>query len=558
VISEDFYVVNAAPFRERLHSYLAVGKGQNSIILLLLVFFFVFNVLSAQGKARIYDERKHYQYGENVLNGDSTRFDDSKMPFSAWNAFPAKIAEIIPFLEGLYLSRLITARMMTTLFSLLMAYMVFYWSRKLYGFLPGLISLGLYIFDPNIIAHSQLVTTDVYAAGMVLFSTYWLWKFANSRKWQHGLFLAITLGLAQLAKYTAFSLYPLFAVALLVHDWPRLREAYQRSNWQKLRSVLLQYAKYVLITVLVSIVVINIGFLFNRTFTPLRDYALRSDVFDAIQSKVSFVVPVPYPYLQGLDWIIERERNNAGFGPVYLLGEVRVNQGFPGYYFVVFLLKVPLATQIILLLALVVYFLDKSRRKNFLNDEWFLLWPIFFYVIYFNFFYRAQIGIRFFLVVFPLLYVFAGGLFKNWNGFDWRKKAATLALGLYLILSVLSYYPHYLSYFNEIVWDRKMAYKYLADSNLDWGQDEFIVQDYLAEHQNVRRPPKRPRLLNETTQYYIQVNQLVGVTEDPNSFRWLRENFKPVAAIAPSCLLFEITPEQMQSLCERTTYCDRK
>jgi hypothetical protein len=551
-------VVNVIPFRERLNSYLAVRKGQNSIVLLLLVFFFVFSVLSVQGTARTYDERKHYQYGVNVLNGDSTRFDDSKMPFSAWNALPAKIAELIPFLNGLNLSRLITARLMTTLFSLLVAYMIFYWSRQLYGFVPGLISLGLYILDPNIIAHSQLVTTDIYAAGMVLFSTYWLWKFANTRQWLDGLFLAFTLGLAQLAKYTAFSLYPLFAVALLVHDLPHLREAYQGSDWQKLRSVLLQYAKYVSVAVLVSIVVLNLGFLFNRTFTPLRDYSLRSDVFDAIQSKVSFVVPVPYPYLQGLDWIIERERNNAGFGPVYLLGEARVNEGFPGYYFVGFLLKVPLATQIILLLALVVYFWDESRRKNFLNNEWFLLWPIFFYAIYFNFFYRAQIGIRFFLVIFPLLYVFAGGLFKNWNRFDWRKKAATFALGSCLILSVLSYYPHYLSYFNEIVWDRKMAYQYLADSNLDWGQDEFIVQDYLANHPNVRRPPKRPSLLNETTQYYIQVNQLVGVTEDPNAFKWLRENFKPIDAIAPSCLLFEITPEQMQNLCRSTTYCNRK
>jgi hypothetical protein len=103
-----------------------------------------------------------------------------------------------------------------------------------------------------------------------------------------------------------------------------------------------------------------------------------------------------------------------------------------------------------------------------------------------------------------------------------------------------------------------MAYKYLADSNLDWGQDEFIVQDYLVEHPNVRRPPKKPRLLSETTRYYLQVNQLVGVTEDPNAYRWLRENFEPIDAIAPSCLLFEITPEQMQELCKSTTYCDQK
>jgi hypothetical protein len=300
---------------------------------------------------------------------------------------------------------------------------------------------------------------------------------------------------------------------------------------------------------------INIGFLFNRTFIPFHDYAFRSELFTSIQSRISFVVPVPYPYLEGLDWIIQRERSSSGFGPNYLLGETRVREGFPGYYFLAFLLKVPITTQIILLAAFSVYLLDADRRKNFLKNEWFLLWPIFFYAIYFNFFYRAQIGIRYFLIVFPLLYVFAGGSFKHWSGFDWRRKAAALALGSYLVLSVVSYFPHYLSYFNEIVWDRKMAYKYLADSNLDWGQDEFIVEDYLAEHPEVRKAPKTPRLLSETTRYYVQVNQLVGVTEHPDAYRWLRENFEPVDLVAPSCLLFEITPEQMQDLCNHTTYC---
>jgi hypothetical protein len=543
-------------WRERRDLSLGTRKVQNSIALLLLALFFLFSALSVRGKAETYDEPKHYRYGSNILNGDSTRFDDSKMPFSAWNALPARIAEIAPFLDRLYLSRLITARLMTTLFSLLVAYVVFLWSRELYGFVPALISLGLYLFDPNIIAHSQLITTDLYAAGMVLFSCYWLWKFANARTWRNGLILAVTLGLAQLAKYTAISLYPLFAVALLVHDWPRLREIFKSRKWPERNAALWQYVKYALVVIFVSILIINVGFLLNRTFTPLRDYAFRSELFNTLQAKVSFVVPVPYPYLEGLDWIVQRERSHSGFGPVYLLGETRFNAGFPGYYFVAFLLKVPIATQIILFLAFIVYFLDASRRKDVLKNEWFLLWPILFYIIYFNFFYRAQIGIRFFLVVFPLLYVFAGGLFKNRAGFDWRKKAAAFGLGIYLGLSVLSSYPDYLSYFNEIVWDRKMAYQYLADSNLDWGQDDFIVRDYLAEHPEVRKAPQRPRLLSETTRYYLQANELVGVTAHPDAYRWLRENFKPVEAIAPSCLLFEITPQQMQDFCKTTNYCE--
>lgn len=544
--------------KQSLRSHLSTRRGQNSIAVLVLMLFFAFSAMSVQDKDKTYDEPRHWLYGRNILKGDSARFDDSKMPFSAWNALPSRIVEIAPLPDGFlksYLPKLITARLMTTLFSMMVGFLVFTWSRRLYGFVPALVSVGLYVLDPNIIAHSQLVTTDIYAAGVVLFSAYWLWKFMNTRTWLNGILLAFALGVAQLAKYTAISLYPLFAVALLVHDWPALRSDYQANGLRAVKSIILQYTKYLVIAAVLGIAIINMGFLFNRTFTHLRDYSFRSDLFQSVQSRVSFVVPTPYPYLEGLDWIIQRENDNEGFGRIYLLGETRFGQGFSGYYFVVFLLKVPIATQIILFLALIVYLSDRSRRAKLLENEWLLLWLIFFYMIYFNFFYRAQIGIRHILVIFPLFYVFAGSLFKNWRRFTWQKSAAGLALGAYLLISVLSYYPFYISYFNEIVWDRKMAYKYLADSNLDWGQDAFILKRYQAQHKDVRKAPEKPAPIEKTTRYYLYANQLVGITRDPDTYRWLRENFEPIDRIAPSYLLFEITPGQMENLCETTTYC---
>jgi len=545
--------------RERLNSYLKSRKGQNFVALLFILFFLFFNAMSVQGKDWTYDEPRHYRYGVNILNGDSTRFDDSKMPVSAWNALPARVADFLPAgLLKTYLKKLITARLMTTLFSMAVAFMVFHWSRELYGWVPALFSLGLYILDPNIIAHSQLVTTDIYVTGMVLLSSYWLWKFANSRRWQDGLWFAVMLGLAQLTKYTAFSLYGLFAIALLVYDWPSLKKGFETGRWQEIRHSIWQYAKYTIVVVAISIVIINAGFLFNRTFMSFGDYSFRSDLFKSVQSKISFVVPVPYPFLEGLDWIIQKEKTNTGFGYIYLLGETRFGQGFPGYYIIASLLKVPIAIQVILLAAVAVYLVDGERRGRFFRNEWFLLWLVLFYTIYFNFFYRAQIGIRFYLIVFPLLYVFAGVLFMKRYSITWRQKGALVVLGLYLISSVISYYPNYISYFNEIVWDRKMAYKYLADSNLDWGQDAFILKGYRAEHPGVHKAPETPVLLTETTRYYLDVNQLVGVTRDPETYKWLRDNFEPVDMIAPSYLLFEITPKNMRDLCRRTTYCDQE
>jgi hypothetical protein len=263
-------------------------------------------------------------------------------------------------------------------------------------------------------------------------------------------------------------------------------------------------------------------------------------------------VPTPYPFVEGLDWITFKERTGAGFGRIYLLGEV-YDGGISGYYIIASLLKVPIATQIILWIALVAYF--AKQHKSFWEDEWFLLWLVLFYTIYFNFLYNAQIGIRYYLVVFPLLYVFAGRLFKEWQKISRTQKGLSFALALYLVVSVLSYYPNYLAYFNEIVWDRKMAYKYLADSNLAWGQDYYALKVYRAEHRDVGKAPEIPYPLPRTRTYFAPVNQLVGVSYDPATYQWLRENFEPVGMIAPSYLLFEITPGQMQALCDTTDYC---
>ena len=135
---------------------------------------------------------------------------------------------------------------------------------------------------------------------------------------------------------------------------------------------------------------------------------------------------------------------------------------------------------------------------------------------------------------------------------------AAVTLGIYLAASVFSYFPSYLAYFNEIVWDRKTAYKYLADSNLDWGQDGLKLKQYLAEHPKVIEAPVKPALLKETASYYLEINLFLGITTEPGTFEWLRENFEPIDTIASSYLLFEITPDQMRDLCERTTYCSQE
>ncbi len=150
---------------------------------MFLAVYFLITLSSSRHLTLTYDETDHYRYGVQILEGNSDRFDDSKMPFSAINALLGKLGVLFPTGESDNPPAEIQAgRVATQLFAVLVALLVYTRSRKLYGPVPALFSLLLFIFEPNIIAHAQLITTDIYAAGMILFSIFTLWRFQPAKK----------------------------------------------------------------------------------------------------------------------------------------------------------------------------------------------------------------------------------------------------------------------------------------------------------------------------------------------------------------------------------------
>lgn len=523
--------------------------SQNTVLLLFLIIFALISIASSSNVSLTLDEYLHYQYGMNILNGNSTRFDDSKMPISALNALPGRLASFLP--EGLLktvLARFAVARLVTIISSMFVAWLVFAWARSMYGFIPAMFSLLLYIFDPNIIAHSQLVTTDLYILGIICLTFYRLWLFANQRTLKNGLLFLLALGISQIVKYTAIALFPLCLLAMLLHDLPIFF-----STAENLNLFSKKYAVYILSAIAATLLIINVGFLFNRTFTRLGDYKFRSAPFIALQ-KVSALqkipAPVPYPYLEGLDWMLNTEQTGNRYGNLYLLGQIR-KQGFPGYYFVAALFKVPLASQLIMAAAFIVYFSSTEKRRNFLHNEVFFFVPIAFFTIYFNFFFKTQIGIRYYLVMFPMLYIFAGSLFAGWERLSTARKTLGIMLASYLVVSVLACFPYYIPYFNELVWDKTQTYKYLSDSNLDWGQGQIYLEQYLSDHSNAIYAPTYLK----TGTLIVGGSDLVGILEDPARYEWLRSNFEPEDTIANCYFVYEISEQEIDNLCASAGYC---
>ncbi len=85
-------------------------------------------------------------------------------------------------------------------------------------------------------------------------------------------------------------------------------------------------------------------------------------------------------------------------------------------------------------------------------------------------------------------------------------------------------------------------YKYLADSNVDWGQNNYYLEDYIkqAGDTEITVNPDTPAC----GKIIVSVNRLVGIFGNPLKFKWLRENYEPVHHIAYSNLLYQIPCEE--------------
>jgi hypothetical protein len=486
------------------------------------------------------DEPIHYRYGTRILTSDAGRFDDSVMPISALNAFPAWLGERLPDSRASRVLRHFqVARLPTLLAAVGLGCVVYAWSKRLYGAAGGLLSLSLYAVDPNLLAHSRLITQDLFLAASIVLFLYLTWRFLRRRTLGRALAAALALGVAQTTKYTGVALFPLLGLMVAVYDLPRLIPSVRRRRWGLLGRYLGRTLLLAMLFLFVAAGVINLAFLREYTFRPLQEYEFRSDFFQTIQrggeGMAWLRVPVPYPYVQGLDRVIDKERTGQGHGKIYLLGELRHPEGFPGYFLIAYVLKTPIAMQAIFVISLALLVRGWSWARVFRNEQ-VLVVPWLAFLVYFNFFYQAQLGLRFVLMTFPLMHVLSGRLGQAAQGWS-RLKRGILGVGLASIaLSTVSYYPDYLAYFNEIVWDRRTAYRYLADSNLDWGQSETYLRDFLASHPQAIVDPTELT----TGEVIVRVNSLVGITEDPQRYAHLREDCFPDATIGHAYLLYRL------------------
>lgn len=389
-------------------------------------------------------------------------------------------------------------------FSLLGGIISFLWARDLYGKTAGVLACALWCFSPNILAHASLITTDAHATSLSIAASYAFWKWLKNPIWGQALLAGIVLGVAELAKTTLLILFPL---------WPLLWILYRSLEWPRINAkACLREGGMLLAQIVVALGVLNLGYGCQDSFRELKDYHFVSRLFSGQVTPADITVtnapssnlpkpdnrfvdswlgkipmPFPSPYIAGID--IQQRDFEIYDLPSYLHGEFR-DTGWWYYYIYALAIKVPLATWLILCMAVVLTITMRwscSGVSISWQDEIVLLAPAVGILVLVS----SQTGfnhhMRYVLPVLPFIFVWiskVGCVFEVGH----RKLAAIVVIAAtWLIGSSLYVYPHSLSYFNELAGGPKHGYEHLLGSNIDWGQDLKYLKWWLQ-----RRPDAKP------------------------------------------------------------------
>ncbi len=105
----------------------------------------------------------------------------------------------------------ILARTRTTAanLTLLTALVVFFGTREMFGTGVAFIALALLTFDPNLLAHGALITTDVGLACFMFLSVYLFYRFVKSPSALRLIVAGIAVGLVLAVKHTGLLVLPI-------------------------------------------------------------------------------------------------------------------------------------------------------------------------------------------------------------------------------------------------------------------------------------------------------------------------------------------------------------
>lgn len=541
-----------------------VTKAPLVIVALAVLVFLAQGEAFIQANSQTYDEAMHLAAGYSILHTGDFRLGAETPPLvKLLAALAVQVRYRLPFSPGplawarsdewqigvdfLYGTPsppdevLATARRANLSLGAVLVALIGWWSYRRWGAWAGAAAATLAALEPNLVAHASLVSTDV---GVALFSfgtMYLLWEYV--RHPSHGLLTATgtCLGLALATKFSALLLVIIVGVAFVLYllgggSIPFLGRA---GSGERLRDRA-----------------------FEATAPALRIF------FWAAATLVCAYLVYGFP-AWGRGLRIHWEHQKVGHASFFL--GTYSSTGWWAYFPVAFLIKTPVGTLILVGTSLVLWRWGERLGRT---EAIFLLMPAVLFLVA-GCASRVQIGLRHILPVYPFLLVLAGRLVTVRRVAGWSGRwLAPFVVGVPLALagtSALRMAPHQLAYFNELVGGPAAGFRYLSDSNLDWGQDLKGLRIWLEKEDvprlhlsyfgtappdaygiqyqwlpgvgQFRSPPPAPAAKGGRELLAVSVVNLQGIyLPDRDLYRWLWQR-TPLARIGDSIYVYDITDD---------------
>jgi Dolichyl-phosphate-mannose-protein mannosyltransferase len=443
-------------------------------------------------------------------------------------------------------------RLLCLPFTIWGAWMCYTWGRELYCPRSGFVACALWSFNPIVLGWGSTFTPDAAAASFGLWATNSFWKWLKLATYRQAISAGVVLGLCQLTKMTWIVLYPLWPAAWLV--WQLQSPGNQGGKWRTVYQLLLLLS--------VAIYVVNVGYGFEAVGRRLGDFEFVSKsltgqpqsgwIGNRFRNTVLAQFPVPFPanYVLGID--LQKVDFEKGMES-YLWG-VWSDRGWWYYYPVAACLKLPTG---LILLGCMAVIRRPAYGRHFAAGEWLLFVPAM--VVFVLICSQTGFGryVRYLLPSLPAMLIFVSQLWSV--SVNWRFAAIRNMLLAWAIFHPLLYYPHHISYFNELAGGPTHGYRYLLDANVDWGQDLIRLKHWHQTHPAARPlycihtgfvspydvgiecgwPPKASLSVQPVLEpgwYAVSIHELY---QRHDFYHYLRDH-KPIGRIGYSMLLFHI------------------
>lgn len=373
---------------------------------------------------------------------------------------------------------LFRTRMSSALLTVLLALLVFLTAWEMFGTAPAFFALGLIAFDPNLLAHGALVTTDVGIACFLFATAYAFYRYVKKPSIWRVVLVGAAGGLALASKHTGILIFPMLALLVLCElIWGRRAapDAAGKAVSSGKRAIRLIGASVLACIIAIGVLWAFYGFRYaarpgGLEIQPPLTQFVRGLTEERALLALARAHVLPESYIYGLADIrvMEGSFTSFLFGKIYPHG---VWHFFPA----VFAIKSTLPFLILLalaVLAVATHRLTGRREIFFLTVP-----PIMYFAVAMNS--GTNLGVRHILPIYVFLWVFVAGAAWAFIRRNRRWAYVFSALMVFHVIASLRIAPAYMAYANEVWGGPANVHNLLTDSNVDFAGQLKTVKRYL-------------------------------------------------------------------------------